>query len=134
MTHGWVSAIFTWESGRPAYPAVPSHVPGIYEDYPASRLIDRELGPADDPSARLPDTKRFNLQARLRAKDLWKVDVDLWADVINVFDWGRIGVDSPFTFVTSYRIQERRSVRLGLECRYWGRPAAFAATSSATRS
>jgi hypothetical protein len=116
--HGWLSAIFTAESGRPAYPANRRAVAGIFEDYPASRLVDPESDASGTSSARLPATKRLNLQARLRGKRLLKVDVDLWADVINVFDWGWVPAASPFTFSTGYRIQERRSARLGLEYRY----------------
>jgi hypothetical protein len=118
--HGWVSAIFTAESGRPAYPANRRTVAGIFEDYPASRLVDSQqiTSGYENLSARLPATKRLNLQARLRGKRLLKVDVDLWADVINVFDWGWVPVASPFTFGTGYRMQERRSARLGLEYRY----------------
>jgi hypothetical protein len=118
--HGWVSGIFTWESGRPLDPSRLDHVPGLFEDYPASRVVDPPPGVGGnfDPSSRGRAAKRFNLQGRLRGKRLLKVDVELWADVINVFDWGWVGVDDPFTFTTGFRIQEGRSVRLGLEYRY----------------
>jgi len=117
--HGWVSGIFSWESGCPGFPVAPGHVPGIYEDYPASRVVDPQvISSGDEVFARQPARKRFNLQGRLRGKRLLRMDVELWADVINVFDWGWVAANDPFTFVTGYRIQEGRSVRLGLEYRY----------------
>jgi hypothetical protein len=71
----------------------------------------------DDRSARLRPRKRFNLQARLGGERLLKGRVALWADVFNLFDWGKIPAP-PDVFAAYYRTQERRSVRLGLECRY----------------
>jgi hypothetical protein len=79
---------------------------------PGSNLND----PADDRPTRLPVVKRTNLQGRLRGRRLIGLDLDLYVDIINLFDRRQFAIDPATLSVIGPG--EKRWTRLGLEYHY----------------
>jgi hypothetical protein len=115
--YAWLAAIFTTESGW-WQPTTTAEVAGSFEDYPTSLRAEARQRDPFAPLANPPASYRLNLQARLHGKRVVGLDLDLYADVINLFGWGGVDDRKLFDLATGRRLQEGRTARLGIEYRH----------------
>lgn len=114
--YAWLGALFSAESAPPSGSIAVPQVggPAVAERSPVGvnpRAPDRAAAIA--PYGRY---RRLNLQARLRGRRALGVDLDLYADLINVLDADQLRYVGPNGIL--YPAQDRRFFRLGLEYRY----------------
>jgi len=114
--YAWLSAVFSAESGLKGDAVDLREVGNPLQPQRSPIGVNPDFGNA--PAAPPPPKsyRRFNLQGRLKGKRIVGQDLDLYADVINLFDWaGVIQLEPSGAFA---RFQDRRFFRLGLEYRY----------------
>jgi hypothetical protein len=122
----WLSggAVYNYYSGSPYNRKFLNQETGKYENYtsgvginPGNDINDR----ADDRELRLPDIQKLNLQARAMLMPLLNMNLEVFADAINVFGLRTATAyytdDGPLFGQTSARLDPFR-VRLGLRYRY----------------
>jgi hypothetical protein len=88
-----LGVIYGYDSGTRFQQTYRNDVTGSFDRYrtptavnPGTNLND----PSDDRTMRLPSIERLNAELRVHFKPLIRVDVDLFADVINFRDWGYV--------------------------------------------
>ncbi len=126
QANSWFSTgvVYNYYSGQPYSRKFFNSETGRFEDYKARVGTDPGQNindPADDRDLRMPDIQKLNLQFRASLLPLYGVNLDLFADIINVLALRTTTAvfqeDGPNFGQTSGRLDPFR-VRLGMRYRY----------------
>jgi hypothetical protein len=120
-SHASLGLVYSYDSGLPILRLLRGTSSASWENYRAATGVNpganiKDL--SDDRPTRYPGLQRLNLQARLRVPRVAGVAAEVYADIINIADFGLFGPEDLTSFAPPLRYQEARSVRLGIELRH----------------
>jgi hypothetical protein len=122
----WLSTgvVYNYYSGAPYSRKFFNSETGKYEDYRARVGTDPGANvndPGDDRQLRMPDIMKLNLQLRANLKPLFKVNLELFTDIINILGLRTataVYVENSSSFGQPSAFLDPFRVRIGARFRY----------------